>query len=206
MKKRVGLLAALALCVTVGGVYATWNYADATKVDPAYATKTVGLTVAGNITGESLKIQENSMLIKIDDAKDGATSVSEGVAGDHYADTIVDTGSIVVRYDVADGNNSSDPVLYCQVVVETAAGETVFLKTSHTDGKFQKTHAGSLSGLDYVDYTITWADLGIDLIRNASENNRCDEIYLPTKAAYDEFVAKIGSIVTIKLTFSLTEF
>lgn len=201
MKRRVGLLAALAMCVTVGGVYATWNYADSNKVSPAYASKTVGLTVSGNITGESLKIESNSMLIKIDDAKDGDVVVAEGVAGDHYADTIVDTGNIVVRYDVAEGNNGTDPTLYCKVVVETAAGETAFLETSHIDGKFTKAYSGSLSGVDYVDYEITWADLGIDLIRNAQ--GYCEQVYLPTKAAYDAFVTKIGTIVTINLEFSL---
>ena len=96
--KKLGLLAGLALCVTVGGVYATWNYADTSANLSVDQQAVAGLTGMGTTEGEALKIKDgsNSLAFKIDDAN-----------GDHVADNIVTSGSITVIYDVADTNNET---------------------------------------------------------------------------------------------------
>lgn len=66
--KKLGLLAALALVTTVGGVYATWNYVGSDPSSPASTTKTLTITqgVVSGSTGK-LEVTTPSTLI-IDDA------------------------------------------------------------------------------------------------------------------------------------------
>lgn len=71
MKKKLSMLAAMALCVTVGGVYATWIYATQ-AVPTAYATMSITLT--GTSTGGqagTLTIAGTNVGLKIDDPADG---------------------------------------------------------------------------------------------------------------------------------------
>ena len=67
MKKRLSVLASLALCVTVGGVYATWIYATQ-EVPTAYAT--MGVTLTGTSQGGqagTLTIAGTNVDLTIDD-------------------------------------------------------------------------------------------------------------------------------------------
>lgn len=67
MKKKLSMLAAMALCVTVGGVYATWIYAT-DAVPTAYAT--MGVTMTGTATGGqagTLTIAGTNVDLTIDD-------------------------------------------------------------------------------------------------------------------------------------------
>lgn len=65
--KRLGIVAALALVVTVGGVYATWNYANK-DVETATATYKVSLSGLGTETQKgSLKVVGSSHNLKVDD-------------------------------------------------------------------------------------------------------------------------------------------
>jgi hypothetical protein len=71
MKKKLSMLAAMALCVTVGGVYATWIYATQ-AVPTAYATMSITLTgtSSGGQAG-TLTIAGTNVALKIDDPADG---------------------------------------------------------------------------------------------------------------------------------------
>ena len=103
--KKLGLLATLAMCVTVGGVYAAWNYADTTTfVDRE--TVSIGLTAAGSVTGESLEITQNSLKFLIDDTN-----------GDKKGDVVVAEGSITVTY-TAVANNFETVNIYCNVEID----------------------------------------------------------------------------------------
>jgi len=55
MKKKLGLLATLAMCVTVGGVYAAWNYAGE-SADPGWGEKNLSITQAP-LTGKVVRFQ-----------------------------------------------------------------------------------------------------------------------------------------------------
>ena len=67
MKKKLSMLAAMALCVTVGGVYATWIYATQ-AVPTAYATMSITLTgtSSGGQAG-TLTIAGTNVALTIDD-------------------------------------------------------------------------------------------------------------------------------------------
>ena len=180
--KKLGLLATLAMCVTIGGVYATWNYADTSAnltVDQAAVT---GLTGMGTTEGEALKIQDgsNSLAFKIDDSDN-----------DHQADTLVSSGSITVVYDVASTNNET-ATIYCNVSVTTTDGKE-YLVTTLEKNALTKTF--TLNGAD-VTWTVTADQLKIALGDDG-------DFSLSTKAAYNAFAESIGSIITINVHFSL---
>ena len=172
MKKRVGLLAALALCVTIGGVYATWNYADTTGyVDRE--TVTIGLTPIGSVSNESLEITENSLKFLIDDTD-----------GDHIGDAVVASGAITVTYHAAD-NNYEDVNVYCNVEVD---GQ--YFKTTLQLNELTKDFALTGQAANHT-WTLQASDLEIDL--GASEVN------LPTKADYDAFTIS-GNQIRVEFT------
>ena len=70
--KKMGILASLALSVTIGGVYAAWNYAE-NDVAPAYAVSLLGVTgVEGRTTKGTLKAEGGAgATFSIDDTADG---------------------------------------------------------------------------------------------------------------------------------------
>ena len=161
MRKIVSLLVILALCVTIGGVYATWNYSSVGGLTVTQDL-TVGLTGSGTVTGESLKITANSLVFKIDDTD-----------GDHVGDTVVAEGSITVTYDVSEHNQEA-VVLYANVKVNN---ETYF-KTTLTTNELDYS-IDDLNGTDVV-WTLNASDLKIAL----SDTNK---VTLPTLADYNAF-------------------
>lgn len=65
--KRLSLLVALILCVTIGGVYATWFYAEAPMAPATHDFKNLGITDV-NTTAQSGKISvTDTLILKIDD-------------------------------------------------------------------------------------------------------------------------------------------
>ncbi|MBE5751923.1 MAG: hypothetical protein E7357_05875 [Clostridiales bacterium] len=71
-KKKVGILATLALCVTVGGVYATWMYADTSAAIESQhkhlAQDLAGSTTTGAVG--TLKVETAGLKFVIDQASD----------------------------------------------------------------------------------------------------------------------------------------
>ena len=68
--KKMGILASLALCVTIGGVYAAWQFAE-TDVSSAYANVAVSLASKADATAKgSLEITSVNTGLKIDDPAD----------------------------------------------------------------------------------------------------------------------------------------
>ena len=180
--KKLGLLATLAMCVTVGGVYATWNYADTTANLSVDQNAVTGLTGMGTTTGEALKIKDgsNSLAFKIDDTD-----------GDHVADHIVASGSITVVYDVAP-TNFENATIYCNVTVTNPDGKE-YLVTTLVDNELK--HSKTLTGAD-VEWTVNAADLKIEFGEDG-------HFSLPTKADYEAFAKQFGSLVSINVHFSL---
>ena len=172
MKKRVGLLATLALCVTVGGVYATWNYADTTGyVDRE--TVSIGLTPVGSVTGESLEITNNSLSYLIDDED-----------GNHVGDKVVASGEITVTYHAA-ANNYENVEIYCNVEVDGA-----YFATTLTLNELTKSVTLDGTAKDHT-WTLSAADLEITLGSTM--------VSLPTKAEYDAFTIA-GNQIRVEFT------
>lgn len=86
--KKLSLLIAMILCVTIGGVYATWTYSQGTAAQrDAYlddVTKITDKTVA-NAKGV-ISVDKTGLTITIDDAND-----------DHVAECVID-GELVVKF------------------------------------------------------------------------------------------------------------
>ncbi len=75
--KKLTVLASLALAVTIGGVYAAWNYAEE-GVTAAYATGTVGITgVEGKTTKGALSASGTNLAIKVDDVVNDKQHITE---------------------------------------------------------------------------------------------------------------------------------
>lgn len=172
--KKLGLLAALATCVTIGGVYAAWTYADTTNfVDRE--TVTIGLTAATNTTGESLEITENTLKFLLDDSN-----------GNKRGDVVASEGSITVVYNALE-NNFETVTIYCNVEIDG----NIFA-TELTNNELTHTHTFDGSGED-CPWTINAADLKII--------PGTEEVYLPTKADYDAF-SIAGNQIRIEFTTS----
>ena len=181
--KKLGLLATLAVCVTIGGVYATWNYADTSAKLSVDQQAVAGLTGMGTTSGEALKIKDgsNSLAFKIDDAENN----------DHVADTIISSGSITVVYDVDPSNNEA-ATIYCNVTITSTDGKE-YLVTNLTANELQKSFTNN--GTD-VEWTVTAEQLKIAFGEDGY-------FRLPTKAEYTAFAQSFSSIVTINVHFSL---
>lgn len=75
--KKLGIVAALALVTTIGGVYATWNYAG-TKVTTVSHEKTISITDSDTTTvhGE-VHVHADTLTLSIDDV--GSSNKTDGI-------------------------------------------------------------------------------------------------------------------------------
>ncbi len=183
MKKKLGLLATLAMCVTVGGVYATWNYGESSNTDlTVFQSAAVGLS--GTATASSsLKIKDgsNSLAFKADDT-----------TNDHMADALVSTGSITVVYE------STAPVqydinIYCNVTITATNGKEYFVTTLE---KNALKHTYTMSNELMHEWTVNASDLKIDL------GSDLKSLELATLQEYNEFAAELSTLVSISVHFT----
>lgn len=176
--RKLSLLIALSLFVTIGGVYATWNYAqgDAAPVPQALdgatdlTAKVVDAVAKGNI---GVTLQDVALII--DDAN-----------GDHYGE-LTKSGTIAITFTPSAGADAGVatngiPLQYALSCIGsefTYAGEHIF--------NFSTTPVPLNGGNPTKSATINVADLGITL----------NELYLPTANDYDAFYAALhsGSLV-----------
>ena len=105
MKKKLSMLAAMALCVTVGGVYATWIYATQ-AVPTAYATMSITLTgtSSGGQAG-TLTIAGTNVALKIDDPADSNVHKAALQYDETGKFTITFTPNTNAESDIKDGLN-----------------------------------------------------------------------------------------------------
>ena len=126
--KRLSLLLALALLVTVGGVYATWNYAQGTaafrdKYLTAHLTDKVTDTAKGTID-----VNIDGLTLTIDDANNDhrgelimAGEIVITFTPAEGADTNVDTDGIALQYQLgttADYNYQGNPIFTVNTTVQ----------------------------------------------------------------------------------------
>ncbi len=97
--KKISILIALALIVTIGGVYATWNYQEqnAVNTDVQYFTANMDAYISqGNEKG-NIRLLKNDMKITINDNYNGNTQVGENEAGDYIPEIAV-TGYMIFTF------------------------------------------------------------------------------------------------------------
>ncbi len=178
--KKISLLIVLAMIVTIGGVYATWNYAQ-DGVDGVDVTPTVVLTekVVSTNSG-TIAVDMSSLEISIDDANT-----------DYYGELVID-GQIDIEftpdtYATAEIKTNGIPMQY-ELLVTTPweyNGHQIFTVASGA--------VAFNSGNPTFTATITAADLLAAL--------QLGEVYLPTVTDYDAFASVLttGSI-TVKIS------
>ena len=194
--KKLGILIALILCVTIGGVYATWTYTQNTDVADETINMTMNLTdVAYSGSYGTYKINTDSLKLNID-PKEGST---------HTTALYID-GEIIITFTP----NSVAP----EFVKENGVDSTFKFGLTNTnwtydDGDGAKTlitlaHEGA--------ETITWGepdDNGvftyIITAKALAEHITLAEFNLDTKVKYDEFNTVLGNgQITITVSDGVT--
>ncbi len=183
--KKLGLLAAMAMVVTVGGVYATWNYAQTGNVAEVgtMATVVVPEAVVSTVKG-SLEVSHNTLSIRIDDL---------GNDNDHVAELVFE-GSLTVTFTPALGADlkAMDLVLdaYFKDTVDDLAFEGTDLFNINGE-KLQKT-------FDLDNDEKTWTINGTDLAKIISINH----LELETLEEFTRFRDKMNGL---KLDMIITD-
>lgn len=196
--KKLGLLMAMALTVTVGGVYATWTYTQNTDVADETVNTAMNLTgVAYSGSYGTYSIDRSTLALKID-PKEGTT----------HTTALVIEGKIVITFTP----NSVAP----QEVKDEGVPTTIQFGLSNTNWTFDDdttdevaarniitlTHGGEKESIVWGEpdettgvftYTITAAEL--------AEHLSLTEFNLDTKAKYDAYSTAL-SLGNITLTVS----
>ena len=189
--KKLSLAMAAAMCLTVGGVYATWNYASGGSVDPASAT--VNVTIEGATTLDkkgTINVTDNSFSLSLDQSTVG------------YQAIWLASGSKTVSFTFA-ANDITSIVLGYTVTVNTDLKYDVD-GDGEDDQLFSlnsQQYNSMLAGKSYVDLgsfaSATTAPITAQTI--SSYITITDKLDLETKEEYDAFKAYIDgqNIVTI---------
>ena len=184
--KKLSLLLALLLVITVGGVYATWIYTD--KTDVADLAPTVGInlteaTFAG--TYGTYEVDTTSLALKVD-PKPGTT----------FTTGLVITGDIVIKF---------KPQTYAPVEVKEEGVPTTFqLSLTNTAWQFDDGHGKGARDIITIahpeKHNVTWSapDQNGTLTYTISATELAShigltEFTLDTKVLYDQFATALGN-------------
>ena len=101
--KKLGIVAALALVTTIGGVYATWNYAEGAMQSVTSQGKTIDITLSKTDTPSGTIKFHNSLALWIDDEGTGKENVANYTPGwdDYYGtggDGAANAGELVIQF------------------------------------------------------------------------------------------------------------
>ena len=209
--KKLSLLVALILCVTIGSVYATWFYAETAMTDVTHEFKNLGITdVDTNAQTGKISITD-TLILKIDDNDGNHTP------GWDTDVTVATGGNILIRFDPNTG--ASDTSFTCTFTIENNIydGKPIFtftgidtdpvaLAASQEVSETEFTY--KVSGKDNLmtDGVITGNKVGYaeKIITLGSITDRLtvnDTITLPTITEYEAYKEALDNVV-LKLTIS----
>ena len=202
---KLGFISLLCLVLVIGGVFATWNYAQG-SVSSVSDTATIGLTGIGTDSEKAtISIVQNGVSVQIDDDNndyrgelviagtiDIVVTIKDGADQDAYENGITvkidlteDFGDYAFAADASGAAGASK-----DVILLTSTSLTI---TKGTANGWVRTDDG---GTVKFTYTLTTAKLN-ELITLAKTGDLVN-VYLPTKANYDEFSAYLsGKTVTL---------
>lgn len=202
---KLGFISLLCLVLVIGGVFATWNYAQG-SVSSVSDTATIGLTGIGTDSEKAtISIVQNGVSVQIDDDNndyrgelvisgtiDIVVTIKAGADQDAYENGITvkidlteDFGDYAFAADASGAAGASK-----DVILLTSTSLTI---TKGTANGWVRTDDG---GTVKFTYTLTTAKLN-ELITLAKTGDLVN-VYLPTKANYDEFSAYLsGKTVTL---------
>lgn len=146
--KKLSLLIALALLVTVGGVYATWNYAQGTA---SYREKYLTAHLTDKVTDTAkgvIEVNIDGLSLTIDDANNDhhgeliiAGEIVITFTPNEGADQDVDRDGIALQYQLgttADYNYNGNPIFTVNTAIQTlnegAATKSITIPASELQG------------------------------------------------------------------------
>ncbi len=187
MSKKLVTLAATALTLTIGGVYATWQYATG-AVENVTTTNTVTIEALGDATPKGeIKVESNTLTLSLDQTDTA-----------NYTAKLVYSGEIVVSYtpDTTHGSEADTINLLCTISYSEGTHDFAYdtgvtaLFTVNTATLEQNNVGGS------TQWTITAADF-VNCITLSN-------VELSTLTKYNEFKDEVidKGQPTFTLTFS----
>ena len=194
--KKLSLLVALALVISVGGVYATWFYAETTMKTSEHEFKNLGITDVNTLAQTGTITVTDTLILKIDDNAGNHTpgwdaDVNAGNAGKISIVFTPNSGAndTTLKYTVTIANNTYTP--------EGGSAQPIFttdtIDAAHTEAKVV------LQGtFDYIspNASVTKEILLADITSELSVNNA---FTLPTIDDYNAYSTALDNVV-LKLT------
>lgn len=206
MKKRLfSFLAAIALVVSIGGVYASWTYAQGTVGDTQANTKLALTAVSTSSDKGTIALSNNQFTIQIDQIASGDEGY--GTVDPHTAVMRV-TGAMTVTFTPSDNAEKSvkeDGVVLALTITESYGNYTDSVNSSETD-------------LDIITLKPSDIGTGVYLLNNGQpvngtytlDNDTLNSylvlaaLKLESKAEYDDFNTNFLTGKTI--TFTISEY
>ena len=198
--KKLSLLIALMLCVTIGGVYATWSYAGTNDIADQYAEVKATLTPISYMGESGTYVIETNLVLTIDDPDES----------DHVAELVYGSNNdaapyIKVTFTAADhaspaikaGAVESEIYFKTSTTMEykNSQGTTVdiFKFSNPGDGELNNVFDWTPAGTNVFTYTMDLA-----AIQDAIQLN--DTFILGTPTEYEAFASALAGNIFIRVT------
>ena len=176
--KKLGLLIAMIICITIGGVYATWTYTQNTDVADEAVNMNMNLTdVAYSGSYGTYKVDTTNFSLSIDPK-----------AGTTHTTALYVTGNVIITFTP----NSVAPA----DVKENAVPTTYTFSLANPSWKYEGEDVITINHAEKHD--VTWTDNGdgtFSFIITADEfagHVTLTEFELDTKLKYDAYNAVLG--------------
>ena len=204
--KKLSTLIALMLCVTIGGVYATWSYAGTDDIADVYAESKVTITDAELTGANGIYKVESNLVLTIDQANE-----------DHEAKLVFGSNNdqpIYLKVTFTPASNAPQAIKDNAVPTEVYFGLTTPMQykidaqgnysesgTPTDIFKFTNSSNGVLDNLiewtNNGDGTFTWT---ADQAYLESQISLSQTFVLDIKAEHDAFRAALGGNIVVRVT------
>lgn len=175
--KKLSVLIALVLCVTIGGVYAAWNYSQGTTASVKVSREiNMAQVVTNGIKGTITATPENNFAFLVDDIANDTPNGDGTYTDEKYKAVLVGTGDIKINFtanpgadqttkdngikmiatvtlSTKDGLKYSDPHTSSDVVpiAVKAGGNEIVLNDTDEDGQPNITKQATITAAQIVD-------------------------------------------------------
>ena len=195
--KKLSLVMAAAMCATVGGVYASWNYADEALINYNSTFENISVNIT-NPTYNGAVLSVNVVRNGLGFVIDGTEKEVSGVMTENVA-TIVASGSLNFDFTPAE---TSDITAVKLVLTVTHVGHGTYdgrsiLTPAEDVDTFEKIVAvtpGQTSAVQTYTLADIFAETGFGLN---------GEFVVPTPNAYDKFKEEVSKITEIKIAIEV---
>lgn len=206
---KLGFISLLCLVLVIGGVFATWNYAQG-SVSSVSDTATIGLTGIGADSAKAtISIVKNDVSVQIDDNNndyrgelviagtiDIVVTIKDGADQDAY------NNGITVKIDLTE--DFGDYAFAADASGAAGAAKDVIALTSTSLTLTKGVENGWIRGTNSsgkVTFTYTLTSERLNELITLAKTGDVVNVYLPTKANYDAFSEYLGG-KTVTLTAS----